>query len=282
MRLFKYVAAPEAVAAMLGGSLKFTPVGELNDPMEVFPFFDEAEVRESLDALRQNGCSEEQFEWLVRQQNLLGLLAPEMIFMPLPKDRELVGRIYGLAAYEHLPLMKQMLVATIGAIRSKVGILSLSERSDCVPMWAHYARDAAGFAIALDGLERRYPGDETGSLNVAKPVLYSERFLGMTFDPPSQDRLFFAKIDDWRYEKEWRVVRALKQCRQVDRPGSPLFLDDVPLDHVAAVICGWKVPDEVYDDVSRLAAEVNPAVTVARTKIVEGRIVLDRDLPPAS
>jgi hypothetical protein len=280
LRLFKYVAAPEAVEAMLGGSLKFTPVDQLNDPMEVFPFFDEAEVRESLDVLRRDGCSEEQFSWLTHQHNLLRLLAPELIFMPLPQDRELVGRIYGLAAYEHLPLMRQMLIATIEAIRSKVGILSLSERSDCVPMWAHYARDAAGFAIALDGLDLRYPGDKTGSLNIAKPVLYSERFLGMTFDPPSQDRLFFSKIEDWRYEKEWRVVRALEQCRRAGPSGAPLFLDDVPIDHVAGVICGWKVPDDVYAKVGDLAATLNPSATVARANIVDGRIVLDRELPP--
>jgi hypothetical protein len=280
MRLYKYVAAPEAVAALLRGSLKFTPVDQLNDPMEVFPFFDEAEVGESLAGLRRDGCSEEQFRWLIHQQNLLGLLAPELLFMSVPQDRELVGQIYGLAAYEHVPLMKQMLAETIARIRSKVGILSLSERSDCVPMWAHYARDASGFAVALDGLERRYPGDETGSLNVAKPVVYSERFLGMTFDPPSQDRLFFAKIDDWRYEKEWRVVRALNQCRQAEAAGSALFLDDIEPDHVAAVICGWKVPDEVYSSVSRVAADVNPSVTVARARIVDGRIALDRELPP--
>lgn len=101
----------------------------------------------------------------------------------------------------------------------------------------------------------------------------------MTFDPPSQDRLFFSKPDDWRYEKEWRVVRALDQCRQAGIAGSTLFLDDIAQDHVAAVICGWKVPDEVYESVSCLAAEVNPSATVARAKIVDGRMVLDRELP---
>jgi hypothetical protein len=280
MRLFKYVAAPEAVFAMLGGSLKFTPVDKLNDPMEVFPFFDEAEVGASLGELRRDGCSDEQYRWLIHQHNLLSQLAPEMIFMQVPQDREMIARIYELAAYQHLPLMKQMLIATISKIRSKVGILSLSERFDCVPMWAHYARDATGFAVGLDRMQSLYPGDETGSLNVAKPVVYSERFLGMTFDPSSQDRLFFSKLDDWRYEREWRVVRALTQCREAEMPDSTLFLHDIPNDHVVTVICGWKVPDDVHARVGSAAAQLNSSVTVCRALIVEGRIVLDRELPP--
>ncbi|MEA3040671.1 MAG: hypothetical protein QOC65_160 [Sphingomonadales bacterium] len=279
MRLFKYVATPDAAAAIAGGSLKFTPIAELNDPMEVLPQFDEAEVARSLDDLRDKGCTDEQFEWLLCQQRLLALLAPEMAGIRLPTDRALVDATYRLARREHLPLMRQMLAATIGTIRSRIGVLSLSERADCVPMWAHYARDARGFAVALDGLGDCFAGDGTGSLNIAKPVLYSDRFLGMTFDASSQDRLFFAKLDDWRYEKEWRVVRALDQCRRVATAGAALHLHDIPPDHVQAVICGWNVAEADEDAVRRRLADVNPNALLVRTTIDGGRIVFDPELP---
>jgi Protein of unknown function (DUF2971) len=281
MRLFKYVATIGAATAMAGGSLKFTPIGQLNDPMEVLPIFDEAEVEASLNILRRDGCTEDQFRWMKCQQALLELLAPEMIGIRVPDDRELVNALYRSAVYEHLPFLKRMLIHTIGIIRSKVGVLSLSERAECVPMWAHYANGAAGFVIALDGLEQCFAGDRTGSLNMAKAVDYSNRFLGMTFDPSSQDRLFFSKLDDWSYEKEWRVVRALDQCRKDGAGAVPLHLHDIPGHHVSAVICGWNVTDDAYGAACRDVAAVNDDAVIVRTKIEEGRIVFDPPLPAA-
>ena len=76
-------------------------------------------------------------------------------------------------------------------------------------MWAHYADLARGFVVVLDDLERSFNGDKTGSLNIPKPVVYADQFIGMTFDPSTQDRLFFSKLSDWSYEREWRVVTAL-------------------------------------------------------------------------
>jgi hypothetical protein len=53
-------------------------------------------------------------------------------------------------------------------------------------MWAHYAEQAKGFVVIFDRLDRVFKGDETGSLNVTKPVDYTEEFLGMTYSirPP--------------------------------------------------------------------------------------------------
>lgn len=277
MRLYKYVASSAAAAALAGGSLKFTPVPELNDPMEVLPFFDEAAVAASLELLRRDGCSEDQLTWLNRQQALLDMLVPSMGFMTVPTDAKTVDALYRFASYDNLPLLRTMLVATIDLIRSKVGILSLSERADCIPMWAHYAAGAAGFVVAIDDLDLRYPGDATGSLNAAKPVVYTERFLGMTFDASTQDRLFFAKIDDWRYEKEWRVVRPLGHCRF--EPLRSLHLDEVPCELVRAVICGWNVADAEVEGMRRAVGEANTSAAVIRARIEDGEFRLDRPLP---
>ena len=63
--------------------------------------------------------------------------------------------------------------------------------------------------MRFQGLEQEFPGDGTGSLNVVKPVRYVEDLVGLTHDPSTQDNLFFSKFEDWRYEREWRVVSAL-------------------------------------------------------------------------
>ena len=76
-------------------------------------------------------------------------------------------------------------------------------------MWAHYGAQAKGYVVRFDGLDREFPKNSTGSLNVLKPVNYLEDLMGMTHDPSTQDNLFFCKFQDWSYEREWRVVSAL-------------------------------------------------------------------------
>ena len=107
-----------------------------------------------------------------------------------------------ISAHDNLDYMERKLFATVESIRAGVGILSFSERYDSLPMWAHYADLAKGFVVIFENLERTFKGDETGSLNVPKPVVYTEWFVGMTFDPSTQDRLFFSKLSDWSYERE--------------------------------------------------------------------------------
>jgi hypothetical protein len=84
------------------------------------------------------------------------------------------------------------------------------------------------------GPRRSFKGDETGSLNSPKPVVCADQFIGMTFDPSTQDRLFFSKLSDWSYEREWRIVTALNARRQ--SPDGKLNLRDVDRHHLAGVI----------------------------------------------
>jgi hypothetical protein len=143
-------------------------------------------------------------------------------------------------------------------------------------MWAHYADLAKGFVVVLENLARSFKGDETGSLNVPKPVIYTEQFVGMTFDPSTQDRLFFSKLSDWSYEREWRVVTPLSVCYR--SPDDKLYLRDVDPLHLAGAICGWRAG---ADDVSSLAEElkrVNPNAKLVLAVLDRGRIVLKPSL----
>ena len=256
MRLFKFVGSKSAVLNMARGSLKFTPIDELNDPSELTPVMDRVAVRTSLELLRINGLTQDQYDWLVRQGAVLDLLAPQEKDLDAPKTLAEAIQMLSSSVYNNLDYMESKLFATIESIRAKVGILSLSERYDSLPMWAHYADQAKGFVVIFENLERSFHGDETGSLNVPKPVVYTERFIGMTFDPSTQDRLFFSKLSDWSYEREWRVVTALKACRRSS--DGKLYLRDVDSLHLTGVICGWRVG---ADDLSLLRDDlkrVNP------------------------
>jgi hypothetical protein len=236
-RLFKFVASGSAVLNMARGLFKFTPIDELNDPSELTPVMDRASVRSSLELLRRNGLTEDQFTWLVHQGALLDLLAPDEKVLSIPRTRDDANRMLSISAYDNLDYMERKLFSSIKSIRGKVGIFSVSERYDSLPMWAHYADQAKGFVVVLEGLDNYFTGDETGSLNMPKPVVYTERFLGMTFDPSTQDRLFFSKLSDWSYEREWRIVTALNVCRRSSDgrlycvPGMALMLE-------VEVLCG--------------------------------------------
>jgi hypothetical protein len=179
-----------------------------------------AAVRSSLELLRINGLTQDPYDWLVRQGAILDLLAPQEKVLDAPKTLAAANRMLPISTYDNLDHMERKLFVAIESIRAKVGILSLSERYDSLPMWAHYADQAKGFVVIFEDPERSFKGDDTGSLNGPKHVVYTERFIGMT-DPSTQDRLFFSKLSDWSYEREWRVVTAVSARRGSTSPDRP-------------------------------------------------------------
>jgi len=276
MRLFKFVGSKSAVLNMAKGWLKFTPLDELNDPSELTPVMDRAAVRSSLELLRTNGLTQDQYDWLVRQGAVLDVLAPQGKVLNAPKTLAEANRMLSISAYDNLDYMERKLFAAIETIRAKVGILSLSERYDSLPMWAHYTNQAKGFVVIFENLERSFNGDETGSLNVPKPVVYTERFIGMTFDPATQDRLFFSKLSDWSYEREWRVVTALDACRRSS--DGKLYLRDVTPLHLTGVIRGWRVGAEDLSSLRDDLKRVNPNARLIAATLDGGRVILSTPL----
>jgi hypothetical protein len=153
-QLFKFVGSKSAVLNMARGSLKFTPIDALNDPSELTPVMDRAAVLSSLELLRTNGLTQNQYDWLVRQGATLDLLAPEEKVLNAPKTLTEANRIFSFAVYEDLDYMERKLFSTITSVPARAGILSLSERYNSLPMWAHYGksgrerdRDLASVAI---------------------------------------------------------------------------------------------------------------------------------------
>ena len=142
--------------------------------------------------------------------------------------------------------------------------MSLTERYDSLPMWAHYADLARGFVAVFDNLDDSFAGDETGSLNIPKCVIYTQRFIGMTYDPSTQDQLFFSKLSDWSYEREWRVVTALSGCSRP--PSSTLYLRIVDPLHLTHVICGWRVSKDEMSSLQDDLVPINP-----KTKLISAR-----------
>jgi hypothetical protein len=193
-----------------------------------------------------------------------------------PTTLEQANQMLSLSAYENLDYMESKLFATIENIRARVGVLSLSQRYDSLPMWAHYANLAQGFVVVLDNLTESFNGDKTGSLNIPKPVIYADQFIGMTFDPSTQDRLFFSKLSDWSYEREWRVVTALNSCCRLQ--DGNLYLRKVDPHHVVGVICGWRVSQDNRSQLFDALARSNSTVQLTLATLDAGKVRLSPSL----
>ena len=272
MRLFKFVPSSHAVLNMARGVVKFTPIEELNDPSELTPILDRTAVRDSLQILRRTGLNAEQFEWLKCQGEVLDLLSPQSKVINAPRTLHEANRLLSSHVYDDLDYMERSLFKTVQDIRAAVGVLSLSERFDSLPMWAHYANLGKGFVVVFEDLEKCFAGDSTGSLNITKPVGYGDRFAGMTFDPSTQDRLFFSKLIDWSYEREWRVVTPLNACL---RNQEGLYLREIDPRHVTAVICGWRASEANLSNLQTEVFRVNPATLVLLARMDSGLVKLD-------
>lgn len=267
---YKLVDSRMAAQAIVSGALKFATVDELNDPCELVPLMNREAVRSSLGALRREGYTQEQFQWLGHQEAVLRLLSPETRVLDRPSTRSQANRTLALPVYDDMDYMERQLLETIRLIRSRVGILCLTDRVDSLPMWAFYGARAGGYAIQLDGLDAEFPGDATGSLNIPKPVKYVEDLVGLTHDPTTQDSLFFCKFSDWSYEREWRIVTALSQCQR--SAARNLYIRRVSPKIVSRVICGWRVPAEEIRALRDFIQQTHAGVRLMVAALEKGRI----------
>ncbi len=86
---------------------------------------------------------------------------------------------------------------------SKLGVLSLSVPRDHPLLWAHYARNASGFAVGY-----RARDDNAGEAIAAIPVRYrTDRPRISPLGPVNWLHALFTKPEPWSYEQEWRYVR---------------------------------------------------------------------------
>ena len=230
-------------------------------------------VQTSLRSIRESGYNLEQFKWLECQEIVLRLLSPETRIFSRPATIDEANRLLKLSAYDDIDLMERQLLSTISLIRSRVGVLSLTECFKSLPMWAHYGAQARGYVLRLEGLDQKFAQDDTGSLNILKPVKYVEDLVGMTHDPATQDNLFLCKFQDWSYEREWRIISPLSVCTiSADRR---MHLRCVAPSIVTGIICGWNVSEKAIGLLAGDLSRTNPDLSMYRAVLDRGRVQLE-------
>lgn len=138
--------------------------------------------------------------------------------------------------------LKDLFVNQVG---NYVGILSLTESPDNIPMWAHYAKVHTGFVLIFRTSNSFFKGNSKikfqGLLNKIK---YSNNRIIFDSLVELSMESFFYKRKSWEYEKEWRMVLPLQFASSKKDPD--IYLYDIPPSTISGVILGYKSNPELY------------------------------------
>ena len=117
--------------------------------------------------------------------------------------------------------------------RDKVGVLSLTADPANAVMWAHYADQSRGVCVGIDFnhsvFDDYHPSEpfyeEFAAVFRLGQVAYLKIRPALQTDVGASTYIhdaFFTKFEDWRYEREWRLLRPHSDC--VNVPGVPVAL----------------------------------------------------------
>jgi tetratricopeptide (TPR) repeat protein len=223
--LYKYFP-PERIDVIRDGMVRFTQLAALNDPLDCIPRLLRLDELTSVPEAEGPCCVESYVQGL--QESLL----------------------FGQ--------------------RKNSGVLCLTERPDSLLMWAHYAQNHEGFVIGFNTDHTFFAKDSytTGLCKVRyaskRPTLprhLYEQTLGrqprinshgminafivrgddFSPDTPTEDYRF-VKSQEWEYEREWRLLRALRPPYFAikNASGHPVLLFPFPHAIVHSIIIGCR------------------------------------------
>lgn len=126
---------------------------------------------------------------------------------------------------------------------SLIGILSLTEDPKNVVMWGNYANSCQGFVIEFDENhswfnQRRSEEDDFRHL---RRVTYLRNPYPQYFSELTAHDVCYSKLEDWSYEKEWRILQPLQDGIDTGTKGAfgePIIVFDLPPDCILGVVVG--------------------------------------------
>lgn len=259
-RLFKYLS-PTRIGILSDRLVRYTPLGAFNDPFEGRPEITGLASKEA--ALASFAAA------------IPGEL--EAAYSSLPAALRAQFSLQQWVQFA-TPLMQQQqgqFLAMLGAASNQViptipvkmdevlGVLSLCEIPDSLLMWAHYGMSHTGFVLELDPKHpyfnaRRTDQDEFGHL---RQVRYRDVRPSASLIDLDGTEMFLVKSKEWSYEREWRILRPLKDAQHVvNSNGEDIHLFQLPPDSIKAVILGARASTTLSDQ-ARLAISANSAMS---------------------
>ncbi len=175
----------------------------------------------------------------------------------------------------------------------KWGVICLTEKKDCLIMWAHYANEHKGILVEFDttgGTSNTHPffeGEIDESKNTpeilkikANPVIYNvdnkrPDHLVKTIQEMYMRIIYsaFSKSKEWEYEKEYRMMMNFTEV--ADEVINSMYFKKIPEETISKIYIGCRAENkkQIIEDFSR-AKSNNPKLN--HVKLYES--ILDNDL----
>lgn len=166
----------------------------------------------------------------------------------------------------------------------RVRVLCLCEEPASARMWEGYAENGRGACIGF-----QYVPTLDNIVGAAKPVRYVDRWPTIAtpvewarhilfiepipFGPRARESLY-VKLEQWRHEKEWRIIAVPRSNLIVNRDGVYAVTIDPP--EVVEVRLGWALTRDQVMRITELVRAVYPHVALHETK--DGRISAPAEL----
>lgn len=237
-KLYKYRALDaRTLTSLVAGEVYFADPSTFNDPLEASPFVEAdvplaeleqvlselvetrvaAEMKAAAKALRYKGPRTQQHIQTLSRKTA-GDLLKHVEYNSTNPDIEPPQHVahQDMLAYQiSLELQR----------RYSHGIFSLAKRYDCPLMWSHYGDQHRGVSIGFSApalvvpnlYPVRYGGSRTVRASDVQAMLANDAFAQERVN----EAVLLKKANDWRYEKEWRLIGS----RGVT--ASPLHLDEI-------------------------------------------------------
>ncbi|WDS37333.1 DUF2971 domain-containing protein [Pseudoxanthomonas sp.] len=259
-RVFKYLS-PARIGILSDQLVRYTPLGAFNDPFEGRP---------EITQLASNEAAVASFAAAIPSEL-------EAAYSSLPAALRTRFSLQQWVRFA-TPLMQQQqgqFLAMLGAVSNRLipaipakmdevlGVLSLCEIPDSLLMWAHYGMSHTGFVLELDSRHpyfnaRRTDQDEFGHL---RQVRYRDVRPSASLIDLDGTEMFLVKSKEWSYEREWRVLRPLKDAHNlVNANGEDIHLFQLPPYSIKAVILGVRASTTLADQ-ARQAISSNSAMS---------------------
>ncbi len=245
MNLYKYVSSGLWESILKKHLIRFTQPSALNDPFEMKPFYErfanQDALRKTLDESSALEYDKRVIEEHAKLPDHVKALVPINSIPTMDETLSLFFSLAGETLDDCIPMAREMLSENIN---KHIGVLCLSETRDSQLMWSHYAESHKGLVIEFNSQhsyfnQRRTPVDEFGYL---RQVVYAERPSVVLTNLDSTD-IFFVKGTDWKVEKEWRMLRPLKDRTIVLDESISLF--SIPPQCITGVILGSQMPPPI-------------------------------------
>lgn len=249
MKLYKYLS-PERIDVLKNRSIRFSPPIAFNDPFEFKPVISSVA---SDNYIRQ--YMEENIDSMVE---LLKSELPVNIrdFFPQSKLREMlllyINSNIGVADQLMGPVINKLSTLLFEKSNENIGVLSLTEKSDNLLMWSHYADSHRGYCIGFNSNHeffnrKRSKNDEFSHL---RKVEYLERRPSKSIVEMNGTDIFLLKSDVWKYEQEWRMCAILSEADTIIHTTNPsVNLFNFPAGILDEIIIGVNADASLTDSI---------------------------------